>query len=1058
MKVKLASKLKIILLLLLPLLSVAQPIAQYQQFNGRYDYTAIGNTLNVDENNGGSCTILTESTATLNLDSSLIVEAAYLFWAGSSPTGDFEVKLNGVSIVATDIFETTTSNSSLRFFGAFADVTQQVIQTGNGDYTFSDMDITGDIQPYCNFGVNFGGWSIIIIYEDASLPNNQVSVYIGFESVFAENPLLEFQLQNLNVVSTDGAKIGFLAWEGDAQGAVNESLQVNGIVISDPPLNPANNPFNSTNSFTGSSELWNMDLDFFIIEEEINVGDTTMDIVLTSGQDAVIVHNIVVVLSSELPDATIVVDNVDVFCSSRDIEVDYTVFNLESTDFLPANTPIAFYANETLVGTSETMATIPVGGSESNSINLTIPLAIPNDFTLKAVVDDIGDGTGIVAEINETNNDFDIEISLKENPDAGLVSTIVVCDLNDDGFATFFLPVSEIELVGTQTDITVTYYTTLANAEAGVNAITNPETYVNIVTPIQTIFVRLENNINGCFTTSSFLIEVKPVDFLPFTLNNLEFCVDGNSETGIPVNLTVQEATIFGGGDPSDYTVTYHLSQLEAAAGIAAIPNPSEYPNIVNPQLIWVRLQNNVVNCVETGSFSIKIFLKPFITDPNTMTDYELCDDEISNGFTQFNLSTKIPEITGSNPDVFTSFHTSQLNAENGVNPLPLTGYTNVSNPQTIYVRVTGPNSVCIVFTNFDLVVKEDAFATTPQAPLESCENLPESGIATFDLTQLNLEILAGQTAPDFILTYHTSLDDAEAGTNAIPSSQETQYQSPSQTIWARVTNTISSCYEIAEVQLLVNALPVPVAFLDSYRLCVDESGIIIPEEFGITSPPTIHTGLDINQHIFTWFINGIEQMEQGTSILVTQEGVYSVTIENLDTGCQNTVSTTVFLSSPPFTFSAEAINGAFASNHVIEVTATGLGNYVYQLDNGSFQSSNIFSNVNAGNHTITITDENGCGSVTLEIPIIDYPLFFTPNNDGYNDTWNIISIAENLSAKIYIFDRFGKLLIQLSPTSDGWDGNYNGKLMPSSDYWFRVDYEEGGLQKQFRGHFTLKR
>ncbi|HET8810447.1 MAG TPA: T9SS type B sorting domain-containing protein, partial [Flavobacteriaceae bacterium] len=73
----------------------------------------------------------------------------------------------------------------------------------------------------------------------------------------------------------------------------------------------------------------------------------------------------------------------------------------------------------------------------------------------------------------------------------------------------------------------------------------------------------------------------------------------------------------------------------------------------------------------------------------------------------------------------------------------------------------------------------------------------------------------------------------------------------------------------------------------------------------------------------------------------------------------------------------------------------------------------------------------------------IDYPKFFTPNGDGYNDTWNIIGISDQPNAQIYIFDRYGKLLKQLSPTGPGWDGTYNGRPMPSSDYWFRVQYIE---------------
>src|SRR5690606_33607146 len=124
---------------------------------------------------------------------------------------------------------------------------------------------------------------------------------------------------------------------------------------------------------------------------------------------------------------------------------------------------------------------------------------------------------------------------------------IVVCDLNNDGLATFFLPVAEIELLNGQTDITVTYYETLPDAQIGINPILNPEAYVNIATPFQTIYVRLVNDITGCVNTSSFLIEVRPVDFIPFELEDLELCLDGPSDIGHPIDLTVQEDFIFGG-------------------------------------------------------------------------------------------------------------------------------------------------------------------------------------------------------------------------------------------------------------------------------------------------------------------------------------------------------------------------------------------------------------------------------------------------------------------------------------------------------------------------------
>ncbi|WP_188405397.1 T9SS type B sorting domain-containing protein, partial [Psychroflexus salis] len=119
-----------------------------------------------------------------------------------------------------------------------------------------------------------------------------------------------------------------------------------------------------------------------------------------------------------------------------------------------------------------------------------------------------------------------------------------------------------------------------------------------------------------------------------------------------------------------------------------------------------------------------------------------------------------------------------------------------------------------------------------------------------------------------------------------------------------------------------------------------------------------------------------------------------------------------------------------------------------------------IFSNLEAGVRQVRGRDVGGCGEVIVEVSLIDYPQFFTPNEDGYNDRWNIIGIANQNNAKIYIFDRYGKLLKQLSPSSPGWDGTYNGKVMPANDYWFSVEYEEPstGKRQEFKANFTLKR
>ena len=177
-------------------------------------------------------------------------------------------------------------------------------------------------------------------------------------------------------------------------------------------------------------------------------------------------------------------------------------------------------------------------------------------------------------------------------------------------------------------------------------------------------------------------------------------------------------------------------------------------------------------------------------------------------------------------------------------------------------------------------------------------------------------------------------------------------------------------------------------------------------------------------------------------------------------TTCAFSDSTEVIESGLPDTFDVEVTSEAFTGNNMIIATATGNSTYEYSLNNGPWELIGEFEDVNGGDHIVAVRDINGCGIVTRLVTVIDFPKFFTPNGDGNNDTWNIEGIVTQPSAKIYIFDRYGKLLKQLSPTNPGWDGTFNGNRMPSDDYWFRLEYIEptNNEMRTFSSHFSLKR
>ena len=492
------------IILILFNLSTAQDISLFNQLNGHLDYTAIGNTLNTSENNSAvNCTINSASSASLNLSNTQTIEAAYLYWAGSG-SGDFDVTLNTTQITPSRTFAYTL-DSSRQFFAAFADVTTLIQTEGNGLYTLSNLEQIEISSAYCSTGTNFAGWAITVIYSDPALPLNQLNVYDGLESV---PETITIELNNLNVMDTNGARIGFIAWEGDAGLAVDEELLMNGITLSNPPLNPANNAFNGTNSFTNDSNLYNMDIDVYPIENTINVGDSSAVIQLTSGQDLVMVNNIITVLNSQLPDASITLDSIEQRCNSLELTIEYTIENLNSTYLLLANTPIAFYVDSELVAQTQTINDIPINGTESNMISFSVNLSNLNPINITIVVDDNGAGVGVVSEINETNNSVSIPIEFLESPETTTLSPIIGC--NSGNNAAVFNLQNALNEIGSSFDVeTAVFYQSIEDLINDIGALIDLSEYINTDNS-ETIYFKLDAD--PCYEIFSINLEVNDCD------------------------------------------------------------------------------------------------------------------------------------------------------------------------------------------------------------------------------------------------------------------------------------------------------------------------------------------------------------------------------------------------------------------------------------------------------------------------------------------------------------------------------------------------------------------
>jgi gliding motility-associated-like protein len=694
--------------ILSPILLVGQEVDVFAQFNGQFDYVAFGNTLNTGENTGANpptpCEILTSSSANFELQPEQELIAAYLYWAGSG-TGDFDVTLNGTPITAERTFADNMSNG-LVFFAAFADVTALLQTIGTNTYTLSDLDLTEVIAEYCGNTTNFGGWAITVIYQDPSLPLNQVTIFDGLESVSSTNTNLTITLSNINVLDNNGAKIGFLAWEGDRSLSVTETLQINGNIISNPPLNPADNAFNGTNSFTGNEVLYNMDIDFYSIENNINPGDTSAVIDLTSGQDFVMINNIITVLNSQLPDATISIDTIQggITCGDRALEIAYTVYNVNCTDPLPALTPIAWYADTTLVGQSQTNSIIPIDGQETISITIIIPESIEADFELNVFVDDTGAGGSTVYEIVENNNQDSATIHLLDLPEASQLQDLERCDAN--GIERFDLTEAIVEL---DPDVVVSFHVSQTDADSNTNPILYPTEYINIENP-QQIFVRADNAECQVVNVFNIAVIVCPIPDATISIDNT---IDTCRTEKLAFAYTAYN-TLGTGPLPANTPIAFYIDdflvrQSQTQEGIPPGGSENGFIEIVLdaalPNSISLRVvidddgsqQGIVEELDETNNeFIIQV---TFVSIPPIigLPDLLLCDEGFNRAV--FDLTVQ-NDLISTNQDDTIYYYTSLENATSGSFPITNpSSYQNIGGDQQIFVRLD--TSVCFAIRSF---------------------------------------------------------------------------------------------------------------------------------------------------------------------------------------------------------------------------------------------------------------------------------------------------------------------------------------------------------------------
>lgn len=580
---------------------------------------------------------------------------------------------------------------------------------------------------------------------------------------------------------------------------------------------------------------------------------------------------------------------------------------------------------------------------------------------------------------------------------------------------------------GNQTYVTVSYHTSSNDAIINSNIIQNPAAFKNSTNP-QTIYTRITNEKTDCYNWTSFNLKIR--DKITIFSNIYEICDHSDTDPldgKVQFDLKKVTTSILKNQNIKDLTFQYYLSKNDAKYDIDKLPN--DFHNTIPfQQSIFIKVSNNQ-SSVLIQEINLIVNSLPKINNKVLVQ----CNSPINaDGFAIFNLKEANVTLTDNNSENNNQgFYETFAEAQTKTNPiLPPEKYTNKTLNQVVFARVENKYG-CFKIAEVTLQISNNTIAN--QQPVAICDgNEDQDGFYQFDLNaEVTPQVMSG-LPNGLTVNYFLSHTDALTETNPLPNifKNTTAFN---QTIYARAING-PDCYDIVPITLVVNTFD-PTHFEDETEYLCSGDEITLSVATGFSS--------------YLWNIGSTSN-----SIQVNTSGDYTVTVTN-NNGCEKTKKYKI-IPSAPATITEVVIKDFAANENSVLIEYTGSGNYEFSLDGLSFQDKPLFNSVSPGIYNAIARDKNGCGlSNSYQIIVLDYPRFFTPNGDSFNDVWSIKNLHQLPDYKISIFDRYGKLLKQMNQNSTGWTGLFNGQQLPADDYWFNLIFSDGRIVK---GHFSLKR
>ena len=437
----------------------------------------------------------------------------------------------------------------------------------------------------------------------------------------------------------------------------------------------------------------------------------------------------------------------------------------------------------------------------------------------------------------------------------------------------------------------------------------------------------------------------------------------------------------------------------------------------------------------------VTIYESPIISiKPIVLAECDSNDEFPEDEKTTFNLSSGNNKITLNNNDYEVYFYHSTTEAiadSQNINALT-NDYKNTQQDEILIIKVTQPNSNC--YSLGSMILHVDKNIELLPSPFYSCALSEEK--ANFYINNIKEHIKKELNLPDTVVLFlYQNNEDFQLRTNPLNG----DFLSTNTTLFIRAEND-SKCYGSGKITISTMAVP-KIKASETVYICKNNPNIVALGN-GIVNLN------EVSNYTYLW-----STKETTPTIETKKTGTYTLTLTNLS-GCSSTTTYEVLYSSLAKIDNITVDETENSNNVVVTLNDPQKYRYSIQLEGGNivpFQNTPFFQNVPGGIHELIIENLDGCGSIKKEIVIINFPKYFTPNGDGYNDYWNVkgTNTAANSKSVIRIFDRYGKLLKQIFPNSNGWDGTFNGQALPSDDYWYTVVLEDG---REIKGHFALKR